>query len=71
VPLVAAVAIRVQPKDGRAEAAIAFGEFVQPSTTTLLYEVDPTMGDLRVGLAAWPLWSAAAVPRVRNLFGRW
>ena len=35
------------------------------------YEVDPTMGDLRVGFAAWPLWSAAAVPRVRNLTGQW
>eukprot|EP00966_Prymnesium_polylepis_P172156 3980703-Prymnesium_polylepis.1 len=28
------------------------------------------MGDLRLGFAAWPqLWSAAAVPHVRNLTG--
>eukprot|EP00966_Prymnesium_polylepis_P293995 6790124-Prymnesium_polylepis.1 len=26
------------------------------------YEVDPTMADIRLGFAAWPLWSAAAVP---------
>ena len=38
---------------------------------TRLYEVDPIMRDLRVGHAAWPLWSAAAVPRVRNLSGQW
>ena len=29
------------------------------------------MRDLRLGFAASALWSAAAVPRVRNLFGRW
>eukprot|EP00966_Prymnesium_polylepis_P287859 6648727-Prymnesium_polylepis.1 len=27
------------------------------------------MGDLRLGSAARPLWSAAAVPRARNLTG--
>jgi hypothetical protein len=38
---------------------------------SVCYEVGPTMGDLSLGFAARPLWSAAAVPRARNLTGQW